>query len=114
MKRLLQSLVGILFNTFFAISFAQTDNGGGMGGTGIKDNSKLMAPAQSDDICTKDRSIGVFQIKSSNDNRIKSQGYVCEGQLLQASSTEIIELQLRLGEKLTVLENSKVRITRSK
>ena len=91
---------------------AQTDTGGGMGGTGIKEKPAVVSPAKSEEPCNKDRSIGIFQLKSAKEKKIKARGYVCDGQILQTAEGEEIELQLRYGEKIIIHPNSKVQLSR--
>ena len=92
---------------------AQTDTGGGMGGTGISDKPSLISPALSEETCTKDKGIAVYQRKNAIDNKVKEQGYVCHGQILKTKNGEIIELQFRSGEKIKILENSQIFIEQS-
>ena len=83
-----------------------------MGGTGIQEKPVAVAPAKSEEPCSKDKSIGIYQLKSGNDKKIKIRGYVCDGQILQTGDGEEIELQLRYGEKIVIQPNSKVQVSR--
>ena len=48
------------------------------------------------------------EVKNKNTQQTLRREYACRGQMLESSSTEIIELYLRTGEKIIVLENSAV------
>ncbi len=90
---------------------AQVDTGGGMGGTGTRHESELIDPAggsTNNPDCPKTNSIGIVEVKNKNTQQILRREYACRGQMLESSSTEIIELYLRTGEKIIVLENSAV------
>lgn len=93
-------------------ALAQADTGGGMGGTGIREKPAAVAPAKSEEPCSKDKSIGIYQLNSGKDKKIKTRGYVCDGQILQTGDGEEIELQLRYGEKIVIQPNSKVQVSR--
>ena len=58
--------------------------------------------------CPKANSIGIVEVKNKNTQQILRREYACRGQMLESSSTEIIELYLRTGEKIIVLENSAI------
>lgn len=94
-------------------AFGQTDNGGGMGGTGINDKTQPVAPAMSEESCTKENSIGVYQLRSTKDKKIKKQAYVCSGQTLKTKHAEEIEILFRSGEKIKLLEDSQMIIEKS-
>ena len=105
-----------LFITLILISAsvtAQTDTGGGMGGTGISDKPNVVSPAMTEEPCTKDKSIAVYQLKNTKDNKVKEQGYACYGQTLNTKIGEIIELNFRSGEKIKILENSHIVIEKT-
>ena len=89
---------------------AQVDGGGGMGGTGGRKESELLNPATAqggdNTDCTKDRSIGAFDAKDKNSQRSLRQGYICRGYQIESGSNEILELYLRNGEKIILLEGS--------
>jgi len=90
---------------------AQVDTGGGMGGTGTRRESELIDPAgggANNPDCSKTNSIGIVEVKNKNTQQILRREYACRGQMLESSSSEIIELYLRTGEKIIVLENSAV------
>ena len=89
---------------------AQTDTGGGMGGTGISDRPNEITPAASEETCSKEKNIAVYQLKITKDNKVKAQGYVCHGQYLKAKTGETIELHFRSGERIKILENSQIYI----
>ncbi len=109
MKYFFTLVLGIVFSTFVSLPLAQTDTGGGMGGTGVK--SQPITPAQSEEECTREKSIGVYQLKSLSDNKIKKQGYVCEGQMLITSKGEHSEIHMRNGMTVKLLESSKMIIS---
>lgn len=93
------------------IAVAQVDTGGGMGGTGTRRESELIDPAggnSNNPDCTKANSIGIVDVKNKTTEKILRREYACRGQMLESSSTEIIELYLRTGEKIIVLENSAI------
>ena len=92
---------------------AQTDTGGGMGGTGISDTPNVISPAASEEACSLEKNIAVYQLKIAKDNKVKEQGYVCHGQYLMAKTGEIIELHFRSGERIKILENSQIYIEKS-
>lgn len=92
---------------------AQTDTGGGMGGTGISDRPNEITPAASEETCSKEKNIAVYQLKITKDNKVKAQGYVCHGQYLKAKTGETIELHFRSGERIKILENSQIYIEKS-
>lgn len=113
MKKIKHSAIPIFLIILSSTVLAQTDTGGGMGGTGISNKPNVIAPAMSEDICTKDKGIAVYQRKNANDNKVKEQGYACNGQNLKTKSNEIIELQFRSDEKIKILENSQIIIEKS-
>jgi len=83
-----------------------------MGGTGIKDKPATVEPATAEPpsvkACKKESSIGLYQLRATKDHKVKEQGYVCSGQSLKAKSAETIEVHLRSGEKIKILENSHI------
>jgi hypothetical protein len=113
MKKIKHSAIPVFLILLSSTVIAQTDTGGGMGGTGISNKPNVIAPAMSEDICTKDKGIAVYQRKNANDNKVKEQGYACNGQNLKTKSNEIIELQFRSGEKIKILENSQIFLEKS-
>lgn len=108
MKKIKHSTISFFLILLSSTVIAQTDAGGGMGGTGISKKPNVIAPAMSEEICTKDKGIAVYQLKNAKDNKVKEQGYVCNGQNLKTKAGEIIELQFRSGEKIKILENSQI------
>lgn len=105
------SLLGLGVLLFVNSVIAQVDTGGGMGGTGTRRESELINPAAGSDAnadCTKANSIGIFELKDKTTQRILRRDYACRGQMLETSSSEIIELYLRSGEKIIALENSAI------
>jgi hypothetical protein len=113
MKKIKHLAISVLLIPISPTVIAQTDTGGGMGGTGISNNPNVIAPTMSEEICTKDKGIAVYQRKNANDNKIKEQAYACHGQNLKTKTGEIIELQFRSGEKIKILENSQISIEKS-
>ncbi len=113
MKKIKQLALFITLSFISAYVTAQTDTGGGMGGTGISDKPNIVAPVMSEEPCTKDKSIAVFQLKSVKDNKVKEQGYACYGQNLKTKTGEMIELNFRSGEKIKILENSQIHIEKT-
>ena len=105
------SLLGLGVLLFVNSAIAQVDTGGGMGGTGARRESELINPAAGSGAntdCTKANSIGIFELKDKMTQRILRRDYACRGQMLETSSSEIIELYLRSGEKIIALENSAI------
>jgi hypothetical protein len=113
MNKINQLVFFIFLGLLSASVTAQTDTGGGMGGTGISDKPNVVAPVMSEEPCTKDKSIAVYQLKNAKDNKVKAQGYACYGQTLKTKTGEIIELNFRSGEKITILENSHIVIEKT-
>ena len=113
MKKIKHLALFIFLVILSASVTAQTDTGGGMGGTGISDKPNIVAPVMSEEPCTKDKSIAVYQLKNTKDNKVKEQGYACYGQTLKTKIGEIIELNFRSGEKIKIHENSKIEIHQS-
>ena len=113
MKKIKHSAISVLLIILSSTVLAQTDTGGGMGGTGISNKPNVIAPAMSEETCTKDKGIAVYQRKNANDNKVKEQGYACHGQNLKTKTDEIIELQFRSGEKIKILENSQILLEKS-
>ena len=110
----IKQLASVLFLSLLSASVtAQTDTGGGMGGTGISDKPNVVSPAMTEEPCTKDKSIAVYQLKNIKDNKVKEQGYACYGQTLKTKIGEIIELNFRSGEKIKILENSHIVIEKT-
>jgi hypothetical protein len=110
----IKQLASALFISLLSASVtAQTDTGGGMGGTGISDKPNVVSPAMTEEPCTKDKSIAVYQLKNIKDNKVKEQGYACYGQTLKTKIGEIIELNFRSGEKIKILENSHIVIEKT-
>lgn len=109
--RLATTLLGLALMLASHAAVAQVDTGGGMGGTGTRRESELIDPAggnANNPDCPKTNSIGIVEVKNKNTQQILRREYACRGQMLESSSTEIIELYLRTGEKIIVLENSAV------
>ena len=105
----IKQLIFFIFLCLLSASVtAQSDTGGGMGGTGISDKPNVVAPAMSEEPCTKDKSIAVYKLKNAKDNKVKEQGYACYGQTLKTKVEENIELNFRSGEKIKILENSQI------
>ncbi len=113
MKKIKHSAISVFLVLLSSTVIAQTDTGGGMGGTGISNKPNLIAPALSEETCTKDNGIAVYQRKNVDDNKIKEQAYACHGQNLKTKTGEIIELQFRSGEKIKIFENSQILIEKS-
>lgn len=90
------------------IALAQVDTGGGMGGTGARRESQPIDPAAGSDSsdCTKANSIGIIEVKNKITQQILRREYACRGHILESTNVEIIELYLRSGEKIILLENS--------
>ncbi len=85
------------------------DTGGGVGGTGMRQESDLVKPAAGSDpspSCTRENSVGVFELKNKANQQIIRKDYMCRGHLFEVKGAEVLELYLRSGEKITVLENS--------
>jgi hypothetical protein len=111
MPKLATNLLSLALLLASGITVAQVDTGGGMGGTGARRESELVNPAAgsgSNPDCTKANSIGIADVKNKNTQQILRRDYACRGQMLESSSSEIIELYLRTGEKIIVLENSAI------
>ncbi len=113
MKKIKHSAISFFLILLSSTVIAQTDTGGGMGGTGISNKPNVIAPAMSEETCTKDKGIAVYQRKKTNDNKVREQGYACHGQNLKTKIGEIIELQFRSGEKIKILENSQIILEKS-
>ena len=113
MKKIKYSAISVFLVLLSSSVIAQTDTGGGMGGTGISNKPNVIAPAMSEEICTKDKGIAVYQLKNARDNKVKEQGYACHGQNLKTKTGEIIDLQFRTGERIKILENSQISIEKS-
>ncbi len=113
MKNIKHWILGLVIIGIYSSSFGQTDNGGGMGGTGINDKPQPIAPAMSEESCTKEKSIRIYQLRSAKDKKIKKQAYVCSGQILKTKPAEEIEILFRSGEKIKLLENSQMIIEKS-
>ena len=113
MNKIKQLPIFIFLVLLSASVTAQTDTGGGMGGTGISHKPIVVDPVMSQEPCTKDKSIAVYQLKSATDNKVKEQGYACSGQILKTKAGEIIELNFRSGEKIKILENSHIVIEKA-
>ena len=107
--RLATTLFSLALMLASSAAVAQVDTGGGMGGTGTHRESDLINPAAgSNPDCTKANSIGIVEVKNKTTEKILRRDYACRGQMLESSSSEIMELYLRTGEKIIVLENSAV------
>lgn len=110
MPKLGATLFGLVLILLSSVTAAQVDTGGGMGGTGTRRESQPIDPAagSSNPDCTKENSIGIVEVKNKKTQRILRREYACRGQMLESSNSEIIELYLRTGEKIIVLENSAI------
>lgn len=111
MPKLATTLFSLALMLASHAAVAQVDTGGGMGGTGTRRESELIDPAgdrANNPDCSKTNSIGIVEVKNKNTQQILRREYACRGQMLESSSSEIIELYLRTGEKIIVLENSAV------
>lgn len=113
MKKIKQLPLSIFFILMSAFAAAQTDTGGGMGGTGIRNKPSIVDPVMSEEPCTKYKSIAVYQRKSAKDDKAKEQGYACSGQILKTTAEEIIELHFRSGERIKILENSQIYVEKA-
>jgi hypothetical protein len=93
-----------------SLAWAQVDTGGGVGGTGARREADLVSPAggSAPDTCDKSNSVGIFELKDKNTQRVLRKEYACRGQLLEVGSNELLELYLRTGEKIIALENSAI------
>ena len=112
MRSIRHWILGIAVLGIHLIATAQTDNGGGMGGTGINDKSAPVSPAMSEEACSREKSVGIYQTVSNKDGKIKKQGYVCVGQLFKTKFEEEINIHFRSGHKIKILENSQIFIDR--
>ncbi len=117
MKHIFPISLAILFLITSASLRAQTDTGGGMGGTGVKEKPSMIDPAKADSSsakeCRKEISIGLYQLKTGKDKKIKEQGYVCSGQTIKTKSAETIDIHFRSGERIKILENSQIYIDKN-
>ena len=105
------SLLSLTLVLASGIAVAQSNNVGGVGGTDTRRVSELTNPVTgngSNPDCSKANSIGVADVKQKGTEKILRRDYACRGQMLESSNSEIIELYLRTGEKIIVLENSAV------
>jgi hypothetical protein len=117
MKHIFPISLAILFLITSASLRAQTDTGGGMGGTGVKEKPSMIDPVKadssSDKECRKETSIGLYQLKTGKDKKIKEQGYICSGQTIKTKSAETIDIHFRSGERIKILENSQIYIDKN-
>jgi hypothetical protein len=55
MKKIKHSAIPIFLILLSSTVIAQTDTGGGMGGTGISNKPNVIAPAMSEETCANDK-----------------------------------------------------------
>ena len=108
--RFLHTVLSLCIILVASLAWAQVDTGGGVGGTGASRETDLVSPAggSAPDTCEKSNSVGIFELKDKNTQRVLRKEYVCRGQLLEVGSNEMLELYLRTGEKIIALENSAI------
>ncbi len=109
--KLAASLLSLTLVLASGSTAAQSDPVGGVGGTDARRASELTDPQNGNSNnpeCSKANSIGIADVKRKGTEKILRRDYACRGQMLESSSSEIIELYLRTGEKIIVLENSAV------
>ena len=108
--RFLHTVLSLCIIFVASLAWAQVDTGGGVGGTGASRETDLVSPAggSAPDTCEKSNSVGIFELKDKNTQRVLRKEYACRGQLLEVGSNEMLELYLRTGEKIIALENSAI------
>ena len=93
---------------------AQTEPGGGMGGTGVAQANKesMLDPAgisaQTDKKCDQANSLGTADIYNLSKNTIKKTIVVCANQKILSLTNEFIIINFYSGIKITVKENSQI------
>ncbi len=93
---------------------AQTEPGGGMGGTGVAQANKdnLLEPAgmsaQAVKKCEQVNSLGTADIYSLSKNTIKKTIAVCANQKIQSLANEFIIINFYSGIKIMIKENSQI------
>lgn len=113
MKSSLHKLTLIVLWLPFSV-LAQTEPGGGMGGTGVTQANKenLLDPAgisaQAEKSCDRANSLGVADIYSLSKNTIKKKIAVCANQKIQSLTDEFIIINFYSGIKITIEENSQI------
>lgn len=109
--KLAASLLSLTLVLASGITVAQSDTVSGVGGTDARRASELTTPEagnSNNPDCNKANSIGIADVKQKSTEKILRRDYACRGQMLESSNSEIIELYLRTGEKIIVLENSAI------
>ena len=109
MKSALHQLAFIVLCLPFIV-LAQTEPGGGMGGTGVVQANKesMLDPAgisaQAEKKCDQANSLGTADIYNLSKNTIKKTIAVCVNQKIQSSTNEFIIINFYSGIKITVKE----------
>lgn len=109
--KLVVSLLSLTLVLASGSTAAQSGPVGGVDGKDARRASELTDPLNGNSNnpeCSKANSIGIADVKRKGTEKILRRDYACRGQMLESSSSEIIELYLRTGEKIIVLENSAI------
>ena len=113
MKKIKQSSLFIFLVLLSASVTAQTDTGGGMGGTGIKGSQKLLDAAglQQRTDCPLESAIGIVEIKSISQEKTITKKPICANETVSTKIDETAVIYFRNGLIIELKPLSNIVIT---
>lgn len=113
MKKIKQSSLFIFLIFFPAFVTAQTDTGGGMGGTGIKDSRQLLDAAglQQRTDCPLETAVGIIEIQRIGEEKTVTKKPVCVNESVATKIDEIAVIYFRNGLVIELKPLSSIVIT---
>jgi len=98
---------------FLSLATAQTDTGGGMGGTGIKDNNysnQLLDAAglKKRNDCPLESAVGIIEIEKIVDNSSVVKKPVCSNESISTKDDEKATIYFRNGLKIELKPSSNI------
>ena len=113
MNKINQLALFILLVSLSASVTAQTDTGGGMGGTGIKDSRQLLDAAglQQRTDCPLETAVGIIEIQRIGEEKTITKKPVCVNESVATKIDEIAVIYFRNGLVIELKPLSSIVIT---